>query len=448
MSSAPEGTSARESLRYPLSLQTIRQYDAMGMVAGVHVALVVMAIGVALIWRTPAATILGAPSLAILVAALLAGMPDDVEVQASLDRERALAGDAIELTVSPYATRQVPAVDIELEPERVFDPVGPTRSFLSVDAARPMAARMNLATTEWGVHPLGAFTVSASDAFQLFTTVTRYRITSTVRVHIREEATAALQDPSAYRRFVGSHVAPDRSEGFDFADVRAYQPGDRLRSLNWRISARREEPWVTLRHPDRSTSVVIVLDASQSFSRRQADVQRRAVQAVLGLARLHSNAQDRVGLLLLGSGMRWIEPNTGSLHLHQINDALLDLSKTKWATRAFNLEMMNRLVPADAFVIGVSPLGNRSVVQALTLLHQRGRRVDVIQPVVNWRKHRNAGDPDRFASRLYDLESDLERRRIRFAGLGVFPWEIDKPVDSALRSMQARRRLARAGVVA
>ena len=90
----------------------------------------------------------------------------------------------------------------------------------------------------------------------------------------RDPASAPAADLSAPRaaaepRGAARHAARDRrprrprsrADGLEFADTRAFVPGDRLRSVNWRASARRGELIVNERHPDRNADVVLFLDS-------------------------------------------------------------------------------------------------------------------------------------------------------------------------------------------
>jgi uncharacterized protein (DUF58 family) len=61
--------------------------------------------------------------------------------------------------------------------------------------------------------------------------------------------------------FAGNQVAREKGEGIEFADMRPFAPGDRVRRVNWRASARRGELWVNEYHAERNGDVVLaVLD--------------------------------------------------------------------------------------------------------------------------------------------------------------------------------------------
>ena len=104
-----------------------------------------------------------------------------------------------------------------------------------------------------------------------------------------------------------------RADGLEFADTRAFVPGDRLRSVNWRASARRGELIVNERHPDRNADVVLFLDSfAEARSGRRGDgTLERAVRAAATLAGRYLERRDRVGLVTFGGVLRWLEPGGG-----------------------------------------------------------------------------------------------------------------------------------------
>ena len=75
--------------------------------------------------------------------------------------------------------------------------------------------------------------------------------------------------------FVGNQVSRARGDGIEFADIREWAPGDRVRSINWRASARRGELWVNQQHPERNTDVVLFLDTFTDVRDERARDARR-----------------------------------------------------------------------------------------------------------------------------------------------------------------------------
>ena len=101
--------------------------------------------------------------------------------------------------------------------------------------------------------------------------------------------------------FAGNQVARARGEGIEFADLRPFTPGDRLRRINWRASARRGDLWVNEAHPERNADIVLFLDVFAEVRRSGPGTLDLAVGAAGSLAERYLRDKDRVGLVSFGA---------------------------------------------------------------------------------------------------------------------------------------------------
>jgi len=408
-----------------------------------------LAVATALLLQRPELLAVGAPSLVLLGRGLLVGRYPTVAVRAELDTPRALEGDLSRLSITLLSADEVGIVEVELGEMPGFEPVGSQRRVISLAARRPRTVTFVIVPLDWGVVDLPSFTVRARAGTGLFASALRYRCTTSLRVHINEEPARSQLEPMAFRRVVGSHLSADRSDGCEIADIRPYQEGDRLRSINWRISARHDAPWVTLRHPDRSTTVVLVLDAYGSFGDGEENTLRRTVRAAMGIARLHLDLQDPVGLLLLGHGRRWLEPQLGIGHLASLTDALLELSTQSWGDLRHRRQRLDLLLPVDSVVVAISPLLNEVFGQLLQPLLARAQQVHVIEPIYRMPERlvlpdeEDNGDPSA-AWRIFSIEQQLRRRALTSLGASVSAWPVEEPLESMLVQLRRAQRARRA----
>jgi uncharacterized protein (DUF58 family) len=104
---------------------------------------------------------------------------------------------------------------------------------------------------------------------------------------------------SRLRRLDGSVALRARGQGTEFDALRDYVPGDDVRSIDWRATARRSEVVVRTWRPERDRSVLLVLDTSRTSAGRVGDIPRldAALDAALLLTALAGRAGDRVDLL-------------------------------------------------------------------------------------------------------------------------------------------------------
>src|SRR5207247_1269548 len=89
--------------------------------------------------------------------------------------------------------------------------------------------------------------------------------------------------PSETQVFSGNHVARQKAEGIEFADIREFVAGDRVRHVNWRATARRGELWVNEHHAERNADVVIFLEVFAQARRVHRSTLHRAATALLDL---------------------------------------------------------------------------------------------------------------------------------------------------------------------
>ena len=169
-----------------------------------------------------------------------------------------------------------------------------------------------------------------------------------------------------------------KGEGIEFADIRPWAPGDPLKRVNWRASARRGELWVNESHPERNTDVILFVDSFAEARLGDEGTLDLAVRATAALADAYVRRRDRVGLIGFGGILRWLAPGTGIVQLYRIIDALLD---TQIVLSYYWKEIdviPRRTLPPSALVIALSPLLDPRSVGALLDLRARGFDLAVI----------------------------------------------------------------------
>lgn len=115
---------------------------------------------------------------------------------------------------------------------------------------------------------------------------------------------ARIPSKAAAAPWHGERVAPARGRGMDFDEVRPYQPGDDLRSIDWRVTARKGKPHTKVFREERERPTLVVVDQTRSmfFGSRRRLKSVLAAEIAAGTAWRALAAQDRVGGLVLGHG--------------------------------------------------------------------------------------------------------------------------------------------------
>jgi uncharacterized protein (DUF58 family) len=157
--------------------------------------------------------------------------------------------------------------------------------------------------------------------------------------------------------FAGEYRSVFRGQGMEFAEVRAYEPGDDFRAIDWNVSARLASPYVKTFTEERELTLMLVVDQSGS-TRFGEPVSKGAlaieVGAVLALAAAHHN--DRVGALLFADEVeRVIPPAMGRRHaLRVIRDLVAFAPAGRRTNLGASLSYASRLLRHRAIVAVLS----------------------------------------------------------------------------------------------
>lgn len=121
--------------------------------------------------------------------------------------------------------------------------------------------------------------------------------------------------------FSGEYHAAFKGQGVEFAEVREYEPGDDIRSIDWNVTARAGRPFVKRFIEERQLTVVLCIDASAStqFGTTGRSKARLAAEVASVLAMVASRNNDRVGLIRYTEDVDlFLPPRKGRTHLLRV----------------------------------------------------------------------------------------------------------------------------------
>ena len=125
----------------------------------------------------------------------------------------------------------------------------------------------------------------------------------------------------ANQQLSGTYSSSFKGQGLAFREVRPYQPGDDVRTIDWNVSARMNETFVKVFVEEREMTVMLVVDLSpsQRFGTRRADKVRVASEVAALLAFSAIRNSDRVGLILSTDKIeRMVPPKKGEKHVMRV----------------------------------------------------------------------------------------------------------------------------------
>lgn len=268
-------------------------------------------------------------------------------------------------------------------------------------------------------------------------------------------ATAPLLDlplPQRLRGLTGPHESRRPGEGGGLRDVHPWTPGDRLRRIDWRVTARRapdlSELYVRREHAQAEAVVVLVVDSRDdvgpdprtwrgSVAPRPQDATSldRARQAAASLARAYLERGDRVGLDDLGVRRRPVPPGGGRRQLDRIRHAL--------ALTAPEGEPAARLrpprLPSGALVVVFSTFLDDESAGVAARWRDAGHRVVAVDVLPRLRTS-GLYDRERLALRLMTLTREDRMAELVDQGVELVTWRDEPAVALRVLARRAQRR--------
>ncbi|HWG44712.1 MAG TPA: DUF58 domain-containing protein [Gemmataceae bacterium] len=177
----------------------------------------------------------------------------------------------------------------------------------------------------------------------------------------------------------GEYHSIFKGTGIAFEEVREYQPGDDIRTIDWNVTARMGHPFIKRFIEERELTVMIVVDCSGSHQFGTRTQQKREVAAelaaVLAFSAISNN--DRVGLVQFTDRIeRFLLPRKGTRHvLRLIRDVLFYQPEHRGTSLREGLDFLNRVLHRRTIVFLLSDFLDRDFESSFK---RTGRRHDFI----------------------------------------------------------------------
>jgi uncharacterized protein (DUF58 family) len=156
----------------------------------------------------------------------------------------------------------------------------------------------------------------------------------------------------------GSYHSAFKGQGIDFEEVREYQAGDEVRSIDWNVTAKMGTPFVKQYREERELTILLAIDVSESGTFGSSKRSKRERLAELGalLAFSANKNGDKVGLLLFSDQVeKYLPPNKGQKHVLRIlREVLFHPNQSKGTDLNEGLRFINRVMRRRAVVFLLS----------------------------------------------------------------------------------------------
>ena len=156
----------------------------------------------------------------------------------------------------------------------------------------------------------------------------------------------------------GSYHSAFKGQGIDFEEVREYQPGDEVRSIDWNVTAKMGSPFVKQFREERELTILLAIDISESGSFGSKDKSKRERLAELGalLAFAANRNGDKISLLLFTKQVEiFLPPAKGQKHVLRIlREILFHQNKEEGTDLNDALRFINKVLRRRAVVFLLS----------------------------------------------------------------------------------------------
>lgn len=413
-----------------------------------YVAVAVIGPFVALAFGRPAPALVALPFAVMAVVGLSYRFADrpvlEVPSQDVTTKERQSAqiefdivcqGQSVVVTLDPPDGVEVVAV-------RGARRIGPLGLHVPLRAGRA-TIELTVRAREWGIHTLGEVALTRFGPFRV--RVDRQSVFPDLSVVVLPAADVgrSIIEPLATNLHVGDLTARQRGPGFDLAEIRMYQPGDSPRSLNWRSSMRSDDLWTTQRLAERSGDIVLLVD---SFVEAGAPIGRVLVDIVrlaASLVETFGSQRQRLGLVSLAGIARWYGLGSGAVHREALLEALLRTQAVQSPVWMGIDRVLARAIRPPSMVVVVSALLEPALIGRVAALARSGIDVVVIEVDPAGWVSESTDYLRTLSTRIWQVEREEVRRRLRSAGIAVGTWHPDRPVEAVIEEVQRWRQMLR-----
>lgn len=248
--------------------------------------------------------------------------------------------------------------------------------------------------------------------------------------------------PRATRIFGGNNPSRKGGVGIDFYGVRTYSPGDPMRLINWKASARTSELMFTNEFErERAADIWIILDARTQTNviTPNGALFEKLVLLAGALSNQFLEGGNRVGLLSFGSFLRWAFLGYGKIQQERILHALARVQPGSSLVPDQLKHPPMFQMSGKSLLILISTLNNTDV-SFILRLRSRGFQVFCISPnpILYERENIGRSQAEELGLRISQVERRILIAQLRQAGVIVEDWDTNIPMEKITVSLSHR----------
>jgi len=190
--------------------------------------------------------------------------------------------------------------------------------------------------------------------------------------------------------FSGEYQTAFKGKGMAFSEVREYQPGDDVRTIDWNVTARYNNPYIKVFQEERETTVILLIDLSGSSDfGTQTQLKREIateISAVLSFSAINNN--DKIGVIFFSNKIeKFIPPKKGKSHILRIIRELITFQPSSKKTNIeVALKYFNSVIKKRAICFIISDFMDDNFEKSLKIAKNKH---DIIGLNINDEREKN-----------------------------------------------------------
>jgi uncharacterized protein (DUF58 family) len=396
----------------------------------VEIALMLFWLGLAL--QIPQLVVASAIILSYLALALVfgSGLPLSVALQRRLSLERVTEGQTVTSEMLITNESDTPClINVHEEYPYGLELLGGSTDYLAFVPSNSQRILSNVLNADFRGHYLLPQPISrTTDELnlrerQVLETGRPSYLTILPRI---EDLSDFPVSPRSSQPEIGSFRSGSVGVGTEFFGIRDYLPGDDIRRINWKASARTDFLLSNEYEREHVTNICLIADLSSPAR----DDLKWVVRTSASIATYLLRTRNRLGLVVLGEGVSYVRIETGRRQLLRVLDKLVTAEPGGTGeSNTYLRRLIDDMPRCEIFV--VSPLKSEAIANTAIEVRGKRERVSVItsREVVSEDLERDL--IFRAAKRLYDLKRGAIIHRMKNAEVRV----VEVPFDTALHSV-------------
>ncbi|ETW96582.1 MAG: hypothetical protein ETSY1_26040 [Candidatus Entotheonella factor] len=378
------------------------------------------------------------PLACALVCSRLARPVPVLDINVAITPIQAFEGDPITVCVHLRAETDIPPMEFwhPLPPEATCT-AGASRHLVTLARGEEKTFEHQVTFIRRGEYTLGRLYTRIHPNVGLQPLLAEHLDEQTCRIYPQMLPLSRLMPPWHTHISFGHYVARAAGEGVEFAGIRPYNSGDRIRRIHWPTSLKQQQLYVNEYYREHNADVILLLDTLMAAGHpHRGTTLDISVRAAASLASYYLRQKDRVGLVSYGGVCTWLQPSSGQQQWYRILDALL-AARTHFSYHSKDITLIPpRVLPPGALIFVLTSLLDRRIEAALNDLVARSFQLVmvVVSPVYAMGSRHFEGE-----SRLWRLETEANLHKFHSLGVPIILQDTEDPLAHLHEALTRRQ---------